>query len=58
MTTLPTGMSALTDDDAKEEQRLAKQRKRSIAIALTLLALMVMFYVTAWLRFSGMVSGN
>ncbi len=58
MTALQSEMNVLTDDDAKEEQRLAKQRKRSIAIALTLAALMVMFYVTAWLRFGGMVSGN
>ena len=52
------GMYALVDDDANEVKRKAQQRKRSIAIGWVLFAMVVMFYVTAWLRFGGIVSGN
>ena len=52
------GMYDLVDDDANEVKRKAQQRKRSIAIAWVLFAMVVMFYVTAWLRFGGIVSGN
>ena len=48
------GMNELTND-ANELKRKAKQRKRSIAIALALLAMVVMFYITAWVRFGNVL---
>jgi hypothetical protein len=58
MSQIASGINPLTDKDAREEKRKSKQRKRSIAIALSLFAMAVMFYIAAWVRFGGIVSGN
>ena len=49
-------MSELTNN-ANDDAYKAQQRKRSIAIGLTLFALVVMFYVTAWIKFGSGVGG-
>ena len=47
------GKTANSDNDAREVERIALQRKRSIAIAVCLGLLVVLFYVATLVKMGG-----